>query len=127
MQEKNDTTFEEINQLIQNYLKARNWQDNTSRSLAISIALEANELLEHYQWEENPVGSKEDIAEELADIFIYAFQFADINNVDIASAIKDKLRKAEKKYPVEKFQKGTAEERNKAWVEAKLDHKKKGL
>ncbi len=124
---QSDATFDEISQRIYTHLEERDWHHNASRGLAISIALEANELLEHYQWQDTPVGSQDDLAEELADILIYAFQFAQVNNIDIPTAMLEKLEKAAKKYPAEKFKNKTIDEHNKAWIESKLNHKKAGL
>jgi NTP pyrophosphatase (non-canonical NTP hydrolase) len=124
---QSDQTFDEIAQIIWQYLVEREWQNNPSRGLATSIALEAGELLEHYQWHDEPVGDKEELAAELADIFIYAFQFAMTNDIDIAGAMKLKLDKAAKKYPAKSFQGKSAEERSAAWIDAKLHYKKEGL
>ncbi len=124
---QSDTTFQDVSDSIYKHLAERDWQDKPSRGLAISIALEANELLEHYQWGDEPVGSHNDIAEELADIFIYAFQFAHTNEIDIPKAIEKKLEKAAKKYPAEKFKGKSAEERERNWLESKLNHRKAGL
>lgn len=124
---QSDITFDEINQRIYQHLIERDWHDNPARGLAISIALEANELVEHYQWSDTPVGSREDLAEELADIFIYAFQFAHANNIDITDAIIKKLAKAARKYPAEKFKGKSVEERKAAWLDSKLNHQKEGL
>ena len=120
-------TFEDISQHIHQHIVERDWQNNPARGLAISIALEANELLEHYQWSDNPVGNTDDLAEELADIFIYAFQFAQVNNIDIPEAIEKKLQKAALKYPAEKFKGKDKTERTKAWLESKMNHRKEGL
>lgn len=121
---QSDTTFEEINFLVWNHLLARDWHKLEPRSLAISIALEANELLEHYQWSDKPIGSKEELAAELADIFIYGFEFAQANGIDIAEAIKRKLKKAAEKYPAENFKgQNPAGQRN-AWLTAKKSHHK---
>lgn len=124
---QSDDSFEDISQIIWRHLEERDWQHNPSRGLAISIALEANELLEHYQWGDKSVGNKDDLAEELADIFIYAFQFAQAEGIDIPAAIKDKLAKAAKKYPAKAFKGKNDDERKTAWLDAKLHHKKKGL
>jgi NTP pyrophosphatase (non-canonical NTP hydrolase) len=124
---QSDTTFEEINALIWQHLEERNWTNNPSRGVAVSIALEANELLEHYQWSDKPVGSREELAEELADILIYAFQFAQKNNIDIAEAITQKLKKAAEKYPAELFKNATDDERRTAWLAAKKNYRKTGL
>lgn len=124
---QDDTTFEELSQRIRKYLEARDWHNNTSRNLATSIVLEASELLEHYQWSEKAVGDKEDLGEELADILIYAFQFAHQNDINIPAAIEDKLQKVEKKYPAEMFKNAESRDRDSAWYEAKKNYKKKSL
>lgn len=120
-------TVEELNQLIWEHLEERDWNKDTSRGTAISLSLEANELLEHYQWSEEPVGGIEAIGEELADVFIYAVQIAQQNNIDIVSHVKHKLEKAAKKYPASDFKGKDKEERHKAWMHRKLTHKKEGL
>lgn len=122
-----DVTLNAISQLIWDHLEARDWLNAKPRNLATSIVLEASELLEHYQWSDEPVGNKQAVADELADIFIYAFQFAQENEIDIAAAIKQKLEKAAKKYPVEAFKGKDAQDRRKAWLNAKLKHQKDGL
>ena len=120
-------SFQEIADEIQAHLIERGWENSPPRGLAISIALEANELLEHYQWGDSAVGNKEELAEELADIFIYAFQFADVHNIDIPAAIEKKLIKAAKKYPAEHFKGKNEQERREAWLNDKMNHQKKGL
>jgi dCTP diphosphatase len=122
-----DVTLEELNQLIWEHLVARDWHNNPSRGLAISLALEANELLEHYQWSSEPVGGKSAVGEELADVLIYALQIAQQNDIDIAAEIKKKLKKAALKYPAEDFKNKTDSEKTEAWKKRKLAHKKKGL
>ncbi len=124
---QSDDSFNVINQIILKHLEERDWLGNPSRGLATSIALEAAELMEHYQWSDTPVGNKQDISEELADIFIYAFEFAQENDIDIAEAIKDKLAKAAKKYPAQEFKGKTGEDKRTAWMNAKLRHQKDGL
>lgn len=120
-------TIEELNQLIWNHLEERDWNKDTSRGTAISLSLEASELLEHYQWGEAPVGGAEAVGEELADVFIYGMQIAQQNNIDIAAHIKRKLEKAALKYPASDFKGKDKDERHKAWMNRKLNHKKEGL
>lgn len=129
MPHQSDTTFEEINQLIWKHLVDRDWHHNPPRGLATSIALEAAELLEHYQWRDEPVGSKEDIASELADVLIYSFELAQALDIDMAAAITEKLAKAAKKYPADQFKGRNSDEKKEAWLKAKLEHRehKKGL
>jgi len=120
-------SLEDLNQLIWKHLEERDWHNNPSRGLAISMALEANELLEHYQWRDEPVGGADAVGEELADVFIYGMQIAQQNNIDIADHIKRKLEKAAKKYPAENFKGKSAEEKRDAWLESKLAYQKTGL
>lgn len=121
------TSFRDIDELIWKHLAERGWTDNPSRGLAVSIALEASELLEHYQWSDKSVGDKTALGEELADILIYCFQFAQKNDIDMAAAIRAKLKKASKKYPAKDFAGKTEAEQHQAWIDAKLKHKKTGL
>jgi NTP pyrophosphatase (non-canonical NTP hydrolase) len=120
-------TLEELNQLIWNHLEARDWHRNPARGLAISLALEANELLEHYQWGDTPVGGPDGVGDELADVFIYGMQIAQRNNIDIAKHIERKLEKSNQKYPAGDFKGKTGDEIREAWKKNKLAYKKEGL
>ena len=125
MARKNDITFDQVAKQVMDHIRVRKWDEtNTGRGLAISIALEASELLEYYQWNEENFGSKDDLASEVADIFIYLAQFAHSNDIDILQAVLKKLEKSAKKYPVEIFEIEDADERNKAWLEAKQKYQK---
>jgi len=83
-------------------------QFHDPKNMSISIMIEAAELLEHFQWkskeevkkyvEEN----KEDIQDEIADVALYLFELADNLDIDLLNAMKRKLEKNKKKYPVEK-------------------------
>lgn len=84
----------------------RNWsQYHNSKDLAISISLEANELLELFQWnssEETVNKNLNEIKEELADVLIYSILLSDKLDIDINQIVENKLDKNAKKYPVEK-------------------------
>lgn len=84
----------------------RNWkQFHNAKDLAISISLEASELLEIFQWSGNDVsaaGKIDKIKEELADVIIYAILMSDTCGLDMDEIIKEKLKRNEEKYPVEK-------------------------
>lgn len=88
------------------FREARNWkQFHTPKDLAISLSLEAAELLECFQWSGSDVEVKEKkthMEEELADILIYSVLFADAIGADIPAIIKSKLAKNGQKYTVEK-------------------------
>lgn len=122
-----NTTLEELNQLVWRHMEERDWHENPSRGLAISLALEAGELLEHYQWNDQPVGGRGAVAEELADILIYAMQLAQRNSIDIAAEITKKLEKAAKKYPAKDFKGKDIDQRRANWQKNKLAYKKTGL
>lgn len=124
---QSDKSFEDLNQLVWQHIYERGWHKNTARGLAISIALEANELLEHYQWREEAVGDKQALGEELADVLIYAFEFAQKNDIDIAAAMEAKLQKAAKKYPAEAFKNKQGDKNDDTWINLKLKHRKQGL
>ena len=91
-------------ELMQNIIKfqtERDWkQFHTPENLAKSISIEAAELLEHFQW--NNEYDKEEVVDELADVLNYCFLMADALDVDIKEIILNKMEKTAKKYPVEK-------------------------
>lgn len=96
-------------ELIEKVIKFRDERDwkqfHTGKDLALSISLEASELLEVFQWSKDDlfVFEKIDkIKEELADVIMYAILMADRYNLDIEKIIEDKLIKNDKKYPIEK-------------------------
>jgi len=84
----------------------RDWkQFHKPKDLAISLTLEASELLELFQWEAAdgvPEGKREALRDELADVMIYALTLAHDLGIDVEAAIRDKMRKNAAKYPVEK-------------------------
>ena len=100
------TTIQELKDLIAKFSKERDWgRHHTPKNLALSISIEAAELMEHFQWDEYHKEDKAAIAAELSDILAYAFNFANVMDIDIATAFRDKIKKIEKKYPVEVFNK----------------------
>jgi NTP pyrophosphatase (non-canonical NTP hydrolase) len=120
-------SFEKAAEAVMQHVTERHWNNNSARGLAISISLEANELLEHYQWQEKSVGEKEDIAGEVADILIYLIQFAKANDIDIPEAIMQKLDKSAKKYPLEIFSTDDDAARKAAWINVKKNYKKDSI
>lgn len=98
-------TQETINQVIK-FRDDRNWkQFHNPKDLAISISLEAAELLEIFQWSgtDTVCAQKEDkIREELADVLNYCILMADTCGLDLDEIIQEKVKKNNEKYPVEK-------------------------
>lgn len=94
-----------IEKIIQ-FRDERGWKPyHNEKDLAISISLEANELLENFQWkssEEALATSGENIREEMADVLIYLLQLADKLNIDLEEEVYKKLKKNAIKYPINK-------------------------
>ncbi|MBO1515422.1 nucleotide pyrophosphohydrolase [Metabacillus bambusae] len=98
--------MKDIMQKIIEFRDERGWAPyHNEKDLAISISLEANELLENFQWrnsEEAVAESIQNIKEEMADVFIYLLQLADKMNVDLEEEAFKKMEKNALKYPVKK-------------------------
>lgn len=99
-------TIEELQTAITKFRDDRNWkQFHNPKDLALSISLEAAELLEVFQWSGSDVtadGKKEKIEEELADVMIYCGLMADVVGLQIDEIILKKLALNNEKYPVKK-------------------------
>lgn len=115
-------TFEEVVNLYRQFLAERDWGRKEPKNYAVSLSLESNELLEHFQWSDDPVGDKDELAAELADIILYAVQFADCYDIDIPSAMVEKIQKAAKKYPATEFRGKSSVDQRTAWRAAKKRH-----
>ena len=98
--------IEELVAKVNQFRDARDWrQYHNEKDLAISISLEANELLELFQWQDSTkvVQTKQErLKEELADVLIYYLMMADNLQFDVGQIIEEKLAKNAQKYPVEK-------------------------
>jgi NTP pyrophosphatase (non-canonical NTP hydrolase) len=82
------------------FVAARDWdQFHTPENLAKSIAIEASELLECYQW--GPEADPQDVRDELADVVTYCIHLANRLGVDLDEIVMSKLAKTEQKYPIE--------------------------
>ena len=99
-------SIKELQERITSFRDARDWkQFHNPKDLAISISLEAAELLEAFQWSGADIsaeGKEDKIKEELADVMMYCILLADRMNLDISKIISEKLIMNERKYPVEK-------------------------
>lgn len=97
---------EETIQMVLDFRNAREWkQFHNPKDLAISLSLEAAELLEVFQWSGidcRCIGKLGKIREELADVLIYCTLMADACNLDMNEIIREKLIKNGEKYPVSK-------------------------
>ncbi len=115
MSDTSDTqvTVAELRQLVANFVAARDWQQfHTPKNLAMALAIEAAELMEHFQWLD--AGESQAVAEdpakraaageELADVLCYALAMADALGLDLSQAMYAKMEKNVGKYPVEDYQ-----------------------
>lgn len=101
--------LEDLQKLVVAFRDARDWkQFHNPKDCAISLSLEAAEVLEHFQWKnasemEGRIQShKEEISEELADVLYWLLLMANDMNINLAAAFVKKLQKNGEKYPVEK-------------------------
>lgn len=98
--------MKELQRKIVEFRDERNWkQFHNPKDLAISLSLEASEVLENFQWKSNEEAIEknlQNIKEEIADVMIYAILLSNELDIDIEKAIVEKLEKNRKKYPVEK-------------------------
>ena len=103
--------MKELIEEIDKFNKERDWdQFHSPENLAKSISIEAGELLECFQWNNNY--NKDEVCEELADVFTYCIMMAEKLGVDPKEIILKKLDKTRKKYPVDKA-KGVSTKYNK--------------
>lgn len=103
------TEIKAITEKIKKFRDERDWkQFHNHKDMALSMMLEAAEVLEHFQWkspaevEAHGQACKDEISEELADVAMYLFELADNLGIDLSEAILSKLKKNAQKYPVEK-------------------------
>ena len=86
----------ELTERMHAFVRSKGWYEpeskrpQTPRNLAISLSLEANEVLEHFQWRED-LKDKDELAGELADVALYLLQLASVSGIDLEQAILQKL------------------------------------
>jgi dCTP diphosphatase len=105
------TRLAELKSRVLDFARERDWEQfHSPKNLSMALAAEAAELMEHFLWA-TPAQSRRiarekvkgaEIAEELADVVIYALEFANITGLDLAGAIEKKMAANAKKYPVAK-------------------------
>jgi len=102
-------TFEELTAEIRAFCDARDWrQFHAPKEMAVAIAAEAGELLQHFVWQtaaqaaERVRDRRAQIADEIADVAILLFELADSLGIDLAEAMRDKLKRNELRYPADK-------------------------
>jgi NTP pyrophosphatase (non-canonical NTP hydrolase) len=87
----------ELTEKMHKFVRSKGWYESesqrpqTPRNLAISLSLEANEVLEHFQWRDD-LKDKDELASELADVALYLLQLASVSGIDLEQAILKKLK-----------------------------------
>jgi NTP pyrophosphatase (non-canonical NTP hydrolase) len=112
MMNDKQTTIAELTALMNDFIAERAWEPfHDAKNLSASIAIEAAELMEHFQWlrtDQLPALrgdslAMEAIREEIADVFAYVLSFASRMNIDLSAALESKMKKNAQRYPVEEF------------------------
>jgi NTP pyrophosphatase (non-canonical NTP hydrolase) len=94
--ENKQLTIEELTRRMNAFVESKGWyaadsrRPQTPKNLSISLALEAAEIMEHFQWREQ-ARAKDELASELADVALFLFQLASVEQIDLQQAILDKL------------------------------------
>ena len=103
------TTLQELKDRMARFVSERDWEQfHTPKNLSMSIAIEAAELMEHFQWltveQSKSLGAEAlaDIGEELADIVIYSLSLSNYLGLDLSRTVLAKMDKNIRKYPKEK-------------------------
>ncbi len=112
MKKDRTTSVEELICSVRDFVTEREWEKyHNPKDLAESISIEAAELLQLFQWvtpeesqhfQEEPPKTQR-IKEELADVVLYCLGMANTLNIDLSSAIYDKIEQNKKKYPVDLY------------------------
>ncbi len=106
------TTVAELRRLLTEFVAERDWQAyHDPKNLSMSIAIEAAELMEHFQWVRSEEldelrknkRSMAEIRDELADVTAYLLALTNALGLDLASALAEKMEKNALKYPAEQF------------------------
>ena len=106
------TTIADLRKAVQAFVDERDWQQfHTPKNLAMSLAIEAAELMEHFQWLDvkdsiacgQDPARRTEIAEEIADVCCYLLSLVNSLDLDLGDAVFSKIVKNAKKYPVEQF------------------------
>ncbi len=105
------TTIAELKSRVLAFARERDWEQfHAPKNLSMALAAEAGELMEHFLWSTSEASravvsdpaKRAKIAEELADVVIYALEFANVTGLDVAAVIEAKMAANAQKYPVEK-------------------------
>ena len=107
-----DTTVEALRNLIAAFVHERDWEQfHDPKNLSMAIATEAAELMEHFRWAQNQESrdllkneqALAGIRDEVADVLAFLLSFANVARIDLTQALRDKMIRNARKYPVEQY------------------------
>lgn len=104
-----DHYLQQISQRLLEFARDRDWEQfHAPKNLAMALAVEAAELMEHFQWlseqqsEQLSDDKRHEVALEIADVFIYTLRLAQRLDINLAGIVDEKIRMNEEKYPADK-------------------------
>ena len=106
------TTVQSLRDMVREFVAERDWQQfHAPKNISMAMAIEAAELMEHFQWIDVDQSRKEalddqklaDVGEELADVLCYALAIANELGLDVSQTMRRKMAKNVEKYPAAKF------------------------
>jgi NTP pyrophosphatase (non-canonical NTP hydrolase) len=102
----NETVVQELKEAVKEFARERDWaQFHSPKNLAMGLAIEASELMEHFLWKTTEESEKPDdpeaVSRELADIFIFTLNLAARLDIDLAAVTERKLEENAEKYPAD--------------------------
>lgn len=106
------TTLAELRQQVRQFVDQRDWQQfHSPKNLSMALAIEAAELMEHFQWLDveasrqlsHDAAKLAEVGEELADVFCYTLALANVLNIDLSATMRAKMVKNAAKYPADEY------------------------
>ncbi len=107
-----ETTIAELRQIVAEFVDDRDWQQfHSPKNLAMSLAIEAAELMEHFQWitveasraVREDAGKRGEVSDELADVLCYALALANEMGIDVSDSVRRKMERNARKYPAAEY------------------------
>ncbi len=108
----NTTTVEQLRTMVREFVDERQWNKyHSPKNISMALTIEAAELMEHFQWisiDESRTVAREPekltaVGEELADVLCYGLALANELDIDISTAMRSKMEKNRKKYPIDEY------------------------
>ncbi len=108
-----NTTVESLRKIVDDFVHERDWaQFHSPKNISMALAVEAAELMEHFQWIDTAAASREiaeqpdklaAVAEELVDVLSYTLAMANTLGIDLTQTIEAKMQKNAEKYPADQY------------------------